>query len=708
MRYTNIEIKNYRALKLLNVPLSNFGCLIGENNAGKSSVLQCISLFKSGTKLKASDHYTEAERVSICMELIDIQDNDLMRVDNVEHRERFRSLVEEGKLKVTRLYDEGGGGSNYYVSKLLPRDERFTDDNIKLLITGKSGDVLRSAVVSAFPELNSILIARPTQAAVKASIAQIIEDMPSEEKEERLAPLPTGLDKSLTPLLPEIIYIPAVKDVADDIKTTESASFGKLIKILFDEIEHEFADIEEQFLELQKKLSRIVDADGNETDNRLAQVKTIETTIENYIKDNFPQIKLKLNVPAPELRTVLSSAELMINDGYEGPVTSKGDGLKRAVTFAILRAYAEIRSKGLTQTNAEGESEVTHSYFLLFEEPELYLYPKAQQQLFNALGLFAEQHTVLVTTHSPTFFKPNHTTSFSKLKKVSNEGVPYTENYPVDLSSVDTKNQFQLINFENNNIAFFSNKVVLVEGDSDYIVLPYIAQLINPAWNTETTAVSFARISGKTSVARYKNFFRNFGIEVMVICDLDTIVKDFDKLLPSQEASEVRGRLMSRLSDMIRDMDESSPTQSRLGSMARSGSLRSSWNEAAGLKTRWEAGECSWEELQTAVESFFNTPQMDMKTALLANPTDVALKELKRELFVKLSLDGIFILSRGAIESYYPHITGGDKVEKSMRFCEMCTTTQALNASFDNEHHDLPVEEFRGMFTGIFNEPSSN
>jgi len=51
----------------------------------------------------------------------------------------------------------------------------------------------------------------------------------------------------------------------------------------------------------------------------------------------------------------------------------KGDGLKRAVTFALLRTYVE-------QKNTFKESD-NSKFLFLFEEPELYLHPKAQRIL---------------------------------------------------------------------------------------------------------------------------------------------------------------------------------------------------------------------------------------------------------------------------------------------------------------------------------------
>lgn len=50
MRLEHIRINNFRGLGHVDMPFSQFGCLIGENNAGKSSVFQALNLFlRSGS-----------------------------------------------------------------------------------------------------------------------------------------------------------------------------------------------------------------------------------------------------------------------------------------------------------------------------------------------------------------------------------------------------------------------------------------------------------------------------------------------------------------------------------------------------------------------------------------------------------------------------------------------------------------------------------
>ena len=67
---------------------------------------------------------------------------------------------------------------------------------------------------------------------------------------------------------------------------------------------------------------------------------------------------------------------------------------------------------------------------------------------------------------------------------------PFTQVQPVDLSDMTAKDQFQIICFENNNAAFFADTVVLVEGDSDYLLMPHIARTLDPSWDVARSAVS--------------------------------------------------------------------------------------------------------------------------------------------------------------------------------------------------------------------------
>jgi hypothetical protein len=234
-------------------------------------------------------------------------------------------------------------------------------------------------------------------------------------------------------------------------------------------------------------LNRISDEKGEVVDERLEAVQKIESTIEGFVKQSFPKAKLDVRIPPPDIKTVLSSAEVWVDDGVNSPVATKGDGLKRAVTFAILRAYVELKNQ-----SPEGIKQ-SSSYIFLFEEPELFLHPVAQRALFDALAEISKFNHVIMTTHSPMFFQPGSTKTFVKMVKEPPKAeiaLAYSKPLAIDISDLDAKSQFQLITFETSNAAFFSKAVVLVEGDSDFLVLPHIAKLLRPEWNAELVGLT--------------------------------------------------------------------------------------------------------------------------------------------------------------------------------------------------------------------------
>ena len=140
------------------------------------------------------------------------------------------------------------------------------------------------------------------------------------------------------------------------------------------------------------------------------------------------------------------------------------------MSFAILRSYVQL-SKLQESSNIDRDNQ----YLFLFEEPELYLHPIAQNILFDSLNQISNRHQVVVTTHSPFFFRPDHTDVFIKMQKRDCAPKPIARLIPIDTSSLSDRDLFQIISYENNNSAFFARKVLLVEGDSELIALPHIA-----------------------------------------------------------------------------------------------------------------------------------------------------------------------------------------------------------------------------------------
>ncbi len=721
MRLAQLSITNYKALMDVTIPLSRFGCLIGENNSGKSSFLQALALFFSGSKLAASHFFDESKPIRFEVTFDDIGEPDLARLAD-EHRKRVAGIVKNGRIVLVRTYGPDGKSALVY-NTLTPTDARFSAESIGALVKGqRAGQAFVDKVLQMFPELGGIVDTGMNQDAIKQKIQELADSLPDDQKIATDQALPTGIDKSIEPMLPDPIYIPAVKDLADDIKTTESTPFGKILAILLRAVEAKLPNAQKLFEELHSKLNRIHQPDGTVVDERLDEVKLIESTVEKYVRATFADVAIRISIPPPELKTIFSSARIYAHDGVDGLIESKGDGLRRAIVFSILRSYVELSGK-LIPVPAEDAPQAAEaaqpnvepapaSYLLLFEEPELFLHPKAQYILFDALRVFAKEHHVLVTTHSPLFFGPGATETFVKLRKVSDSMVaakPFTQVLPVDLSDMNAKDQFQIICFENNNAAFFADNVVLVEGDSDYLVMPHIARTLDPSWDVTHVPFLFARITGKGNIRRYREFFIRFGVRVPVIADLDLLVNGFDHIAPSDEVKTARDNLLAKVDGLIvPDANYDGPSTKEAKDAHDSGELRGLWRRVRQCEAERKAGTCTQEDVDHAIETFFAWQRKSDRLAVLQNSTDGEMLQLKWRLLDMLRAVDVYVLERGAIEQYYPAtITGGDKPSRAQDFCTKVATREAILACCGEQELERDgvrtrEQEFSLIFSGIF------
>jgi len=728
MILTRLRIKNYRALRDIDIPLSRFVCLTGENNAGKSSILLGLSLFRSGKSLDLKDFYDPTQQIDIEVSLAEVTPAYLALL-GIEAGERISKLVVDKKLTLVRRYDVKEKSELGYFTK-IPKDVRFAPEAIKQMIKGKLGKAIGETVAAGFPEIAAARIAEiKKQGDVGPVIDELAATIADDQKVEVFATLPSGADFSITPMLPEIIYIPAVKDLADDIKTTETSSFGKILGIVLEDILPLLKEQEDLFTKLSQQLSRTRTHSPEGTvvvaDQRLEKIQLIESTIESYVRESFSNIKLELDIPPPKLDAILSTTRILADDGTLSGLETKGDGLRRTVVFAILRTYvklvelraseakakqAEAKAKeAATQPDEPNPEEVEvakRSYLLLFEEPELFLHPDAQGILFEALGKFAVDHHVVVTTHSPLFLGPEATATFVRVAKHTDAAFPkpYSIARPVDLSVLGQKDAFQIICFENNNAAFFAKKIVLVEGDSDQIIFPHIAQLLEPSWTCARHSVAFVQIGGKGSIRRYREFFELFNVAVYVIADLDLLLKGFRILNADAALQNMQTDLVALLDREITVV--AGKNTQELKEANKSGEIKALWARAKLAKAAYDKDRTpeNLTSMTEAVDAFFAWETNDERLRLLGESTTPEIVATKLAFLEALRKQKVFVLSRGAIEEYYPTtIAAGEKPARAQQFRKAITTREGILACCDKlpDQQNL-TPEFELIFRPIF------
>lgn len=513
-------------------------------------------------------------------------------------------------------------------------------------------------------------------------ISDLVASLSGEALEFRESDLPTGIPTSVEKLLPEVIYIPAVKDAADEVKTKEAASFGKIIKVLLDLVEgaEELENISESFSNLHALLNRTMDEDGTIQDNRIDDVKKIETRVEGFIREQFRHVNVEIEIPPPDLKTIFSGARIWLDDGVKGEVDSKGDGLKRAVTFSLLRTFVELRRE---VDSRQAETEADTRYLFLFEEPELYLHPNAQRILYDALREISTEHQVCVSTHSPYFFSASEVGTFVRLRKAGTTGSPSppaSESLQVNLAdNLSLKDAFQIICFENNNAAFFCDRVVLVEGDCDIIYLKHITRTLKPAWDLDARNVAVVRVGGKGSFQRYREFFESFDVEVRIVADLDAIVDQFDKLGGDERANELRSQLLQEVDKVIEESATKELTRKQVERVTSTRTFRERYNRCRRIATDISQGKSPDSDELAEFEQLFSEETNYSRRSFVAQ--DGPSSELKEELLACLRSRGIVVFSKGAIEEYYPEgAEGPDKPTRAMAACKLVQTPEHVMA----------------------------
>jgi len=563
------------------------------------------------------------------------------------------------------------------VLRSVPIEARYQSNAIDDAFAGKRGQgPIEQVIAEIYPEFKAAQLEPvKTIGAAKAFISAQIETLEKDQFKLSYAPLPTGIASSITPLLPEAIYIPAVKNLNDDLKTTQSTSFGRLLGLLLEDMTADLENINQSLRNLNALFNRVKVAD-EETDNRHDKVRQLEGEVEGLLGENFPNVKVQLHIPPPELKTILNTAQIFIDDGSYDLIDNKGDGIKRSLTFALLQAYVK-KLEGNTQALFD-RGIAARPLMFLFEEPELYLHPRSQRVLFGTLARISNTHQVVVTTHSPMFFEPGVTASFVRVAKRPELPKPVARLYPVnfELNAADAET-FRLARFEHADAAFFSQGVVLFEGESDDAYCRHVAKKIDAAWDFEKKNIAMVKVSGKGNFQKFRTFFESFGITVKIVADLDALFDGFQHLGATEATVSLKNAALQKLDARIAALETVADPSAR---QIKKRVVKDSW------RTQYVAAREALRKVQqgatvdgASIELLYGLFAWEKDTTRLQICTqDAEAAAALVPLLDSLREQGICVLARGAIEDYYPEniAQGGSKPDRALAACSAVTTRE--------------------------------
>ncbi|MDD3735349.1 MAG: AAA family ATPase [Candidatus Pacebacteria bacterium] len=456
MKITEIHIKNYKSIKELRFkPNTGLNAFIGENNVGKSNILDAINLllgpaYPTFNSIKRSDHYLGNENNKICIKL---------EFDTGEYLELSESWEDNyGRVK-SGLNLNGGYCNN-------EKREQFCCAYI--------GN--ERTIVDYLPSDKWSLLGRLLQDINKKFLEEKIQD--GDKVIKKSEKLKEELDR-----------------IRDDLLFSVKDTEGR--KIMSD------------FINIIKKESA-------EQLNR--GVDDFEVSLDMYDPWNFYKT-LQIIVNEKDIDLKFQASQL-------------GMGAQASITVAILKAYSEIKLGGENP--------------IFIDEPELFLHPQAQRNFYKILRRLAKDKNIQIfyTTHSPYFLSLEYFDEIFLVRKTK-ERSTYIRNadaeeflndwairYSKNISNGVEKNEEleklrlhykeayeQTSDSMASTEAFFAKKIILVEGESEALLLPYFFNEIDFDWIKERIAI--VKCGSKNELDRFYRLYAELGIPCFVVFDGD-------------------------------------------------------------------------------------------------------------------------------------------------------------------------------------------
>lgn len=525
MKISEIKISNWRSIKDVSINFQDFMILIGQNNHGKSNVLNAILFFFGEIKPQDLDFNDDSDELYVEVTFEDLVASELSTF--------AKYVTADQKIKVRRTATKGGS-LTYQGYTQSPVFEWLKEENSSSYTTRSVAEGLD--FYDLLPSSGRI-----TKANVQEAQTQYIEANQAdlEFNYELETTNFMGAKNVAKGIFGDVFYIPAVKVASDDYSNNSSSLFSKLYGRIISDISANSAGwvaAKETVASLFSLLNK-QDSQGNPNAQRPMQLGEFETKLNEQLASWGSEVELEVLPPNVE-DVFKANTQVWVNDGYKTDVSRKGNGLQRALSFALIKTLADILRNEQENGETTGRSS-SQSMFFVLEEPELYLHPQAQRALLESLTLLSDSSgvQVILCTHSASLIDLSKYKSICIIRKESVEIGTKACQCEEELFIGNGKKDFNLsywINPDRSEL-FFAKKVILAEGATEKTVIPFVAQSLGCFKHD----YSIIDCGSKNNIPMYCNLLNKFKIPYVAVYDVDHQAhKDANARATSDAASQ--------------------------------------------------------------------------------------------------------------------------------------------------------------------------
>ncbi|MDM1454882.1 ATP-dependent nuclease [Myroides odoratimimus] len=520
MKITQITTQNFRLLDDITINIEDdITLIVGKNNSGKTSMFEVVNLF-----------FNEKNRIS------------------------FHDFSLNSHNNFIKCY-------NLYKNELLLATEDNQKEELENQLINDIPRIILSIQIE-YDKMNDSLI----------NISEFISDLDESKNEATLLfkyePKDTiGLfrsfdnrvktENSLIEWLNENILSHYKINVFGGENLIEDNIFNKIQSIINFETIQASRKLDDTKMDNNRSLAlgfadyyKTINSENNDVENlKRTLLETSETLDSNYEKIletilnklslfgvdkdiNIPEIILKSKFDAESIiknniKYFYKNGEIMLPENYNGLGYSN-------LIFLVLKIISFIETFKKNKA-----SNITEILTILIEEPEAHLHPQMQQVFIEqirgtikqVLAVDNIQVQIIISTHSSHMIAEaglNVQRSFERIryfskKKIAGETTIEVKDFNDFKHKETNKDTFrflkQYLNLNKCDL-FFADKVIMVEGITEKLLMPLFIKKVAP--KLENEYVSIIEVGGSYT-HKFKEFFKFLNTKVLIVTDIDSV-----------------------------------------------------------------------------------------------------------------------------------------------------------------------------------------
>ena len=481
-------IKNFRGIENITLNFNKgLNVLIGENNAGKSAIIDalrlCLSYGNQRREIYISLSDFHIDKSAISEELNDIEFHLHFHIDNAAEAGWFNDLLsvaEDGTQDLQLHF-------RYYLDE---------NDRVKYKVWGGTNEGQAIA-----PEVLFLIYH---------------------------------------------VYLDALRDAEQYLRPIRGNRLGQLYANI--QIDPDHQTDQEKKRELAKKVRSAVDDDadwlghvakGKEKINEHLK-ETSFTDKQQHVDISFLPFDFNKLVDNLKIQMPIYSEDLLDGDPSKQKhfeLYQNGLGYNNLIYTATVLGDLKQRKVLQAETYAA----------LLIEEPEAHLHPQLQNIFFNYLNkLDTEQgFQIFISSHSPTITAKADLKSVIVLQNQANKihALSLTKS---GLTEVNQKYLHKFLDVTKSQL-FFSNGVILVEGISEALLMPTFSRIVGEEYDIDKAGIELVNLNG-VAFSHFANLFnseeesKNLMTRCSLLTDDDTADEDDEITSRARIANELANK----------------------------------------------------------------------------------------------------------------------------------------------------------------------